>query len=113
MKGLLVASRKTGVGVNAQETEYMVMYREQNARKNPFKSVAKSSDTCEKLGQHRNCIHEEIKSAMISGKACCLSFHNISSSRSLSKKYKNTENYNFVCCFVWVWNLVSHIEGGT
>jgi hypothetical protein len=22
-------------------------------------------------------------------------------------------NYNFVYCFVWVWNLVSHIEGGT
>jgi len=23
------------------------------------------------------------------------------------------QNYNFSCCFVWVWNLVTHIEGGT
>jgi hypothetical protein len=23
------------------------------------------------------------------------------------------KNYNFACCFVWVWNLVAHIEGGT
>ena len=22
-------------------------------------------------------------------------------------------NYNFACCFVWVWNLVSDTEGGT
>ena len=49
MKGLLVASRKIGVGVNAQETEHMVVYREQAARKNPLKSVAKISDTCKKL----------------------------------------------------------------
>jgi len=24
-------------------------------------------------------------------------------------KYKNIQNYNLVCCFEWVWNLVSHI----
>jgi len=24
----------------------------------------------------------------------------------------NTKNYNFACCFLWVWNLVSHTEGG-
>ena len=41
MEALLVASRQTGVGVNAQETEYMGMYREQNTGKNPLKSVAK------------------------------------------------------------------------
>ena len=23
------------------------------------------------------------------------------------------QNNNFACCFVWVWNLVAHIEGGT
>jgi hypothetical protein len=37
MEALLVASRETGVGVNAQETDYMVMYREQNAGKNPLR----------------------------------------------------------------------------
>jgi len=41
IEALLVASRKIGVGVNAQETESMSMYREQNAGKNPLKSVAK------------------------------------------------------------------------
>jgi hypothetical protein len=24
-----------------------------------------------------------------------------------------TRNIIFTCCFVWVWNLVAHIEGGT
>jgi hypothetical protein len=30
-----------------------------------------------------------------------------------NQKYKdyNIEDYNFACCFVWVWNLVSHIRG--
>jgi hypothetical protein len=23
-----------------------------------------------------------------------------------------TQNYNFICCFVWMQNLVSHIKGG-
>jgi hypothetical protein len=23
------------------------------------------------------------------------------------------QNCSFTCCFVWVWNLVSHTEGGT
>ena len=40
-EALLVASREIGVGVNAQETESMSTYREQNAGKNPLKSVAK------------------------------------------------------------------------
>jgi hypothetical protein len=29
------------------------------------------------------------------------------------QKYEDIKNYNFACCFVWVYNLVSHIEGGT
>jgi len=23
------------------------------------------------------------------------------------------QNYNFACCFVWVWNLVAPTDGGT
>jgi len=36
----------------------------------------------------------------------CLSF--------ATQKFKDqdTQNYNFACCFVWVWNLVAYIEGG-
>jgi hypothetical protein len=26
---------------------------------------------------------------------------------------QDTQKCKFACCFVWVWNLVSHIEGGT
>ena len=31
------------------------------------------------------------------------------------QKYKDegVQNYNFACCFVCVWNLVLHAEGGT
>jgi len=30
------------------------------------------------------------------------------------QKYKNVDvqNYNFDCCFVWVWNLVAYIQEG-
>jgi hypothetical protein len=31
----------------------------------------------------------------------------------LKLKDKDTQNYNFACSFVWVWNLVADIEGGT
>ena len=29
------------------------------------------------------------------------------------QKYKDqgAHNYNFACCFVWVWNWVEHTEG--
>jgi len=31
------------------------------------------------------------------------------------QKFKDwdLQNYNFACCFVWVWNLFADIEGGT
>ena len=28
-------------------------------------------------------------------------------------KDEDVQNYNYACCFVWVWNVVSHIEVGT
>ena len=33
---------------------------------------------------------------------------------SIIQKFKDqdTQNYNFTCCFVWVWNLVADIAGG-
>ena len=31
----------------------------------------------------------------------------------LSYKDMDIQIYNFACCFVWVWNIVAHIEGGT
>jgi len=29
------------------------------------------------------------------------------------QKFKDIQNYNFFCSFVWVLILVAHIEGGT
>ena len=45
-------------------------------------------------------------------------FANISDSSSFLfaiQKFKDSDiqNYNFACCFVWVWNLAIDIEGGT
>lgn len=31
----------------------------------------------------------------------------------LRAKIKNTQKYKFACCFMWVWNLVSHPKGRT
>ena len=28
-------------------------------------------------------------------------------------KDQDIKNYNFACCFVWMWNLVADNEGGT
>jgi hypothetical protein len=47
-----------------------------------------------------------------SANLCNYSVQNILSS-SLLQKYKDIQNYNFACCFVWVWNLVAQIAGGT
>ena len=27
-------------------------------------------------------------------------------------KYEGMQNYNFTCCFVRVWNMAAHTEGG-
>ena len=55
-----------------------------------------------------NSIVEEIKSRLRSGSAECFVF------KVAIQKFKDQgiENYNFACCFVWVWNLVVDIVGG-
>jgi len=64
----------------------------------------------------QNSILEEIKSRLKSRNACCHSVQNISSFSLLSKNFNikiYVQKYNFACCFVWVWNLVTHTEEGT
>ena len=65
--------------------------------------------------KNQNCIQEENKSSLTSGNAFCLPVHHLLSSCLLSKnvKIKNIQNYNFACCSVWMWNLVSDTEGRT
>jgi hypothetical protein len=55
------------------------------------------------LGDNINedLIHEEINSRLNSRNACYHSVQNL---------YK-TQNYNFACSFVGVWNLISDIKG--
>jgi len=60
---------------------------------------------------NQKSIQEEIKIKLNSGNACYLSAQNRSYSSFLPKNLRI--NYNFACCFVWVRNLVPHIEGGT
>jgi hypothetical protein len=57
-------------------------------------------------------MQEEIKSRLIRGMLATIRF-SLLSSRLLSKdvKVKNIQNHNFASCFVWAWNLVSHIKG--
>jgi hypothetical protein len=84
-----------GSGVNAEKTEYTVMSRDQNARQNSnIKIGNKSLGTVEHfkyLGMtltNQNSIHEEIKSRLKSGNACCHSVQNLLSSSLLPRSVK-------------------------
>ena len=92
--------------VNVDKTKYMVMSRDQIAGQSDSMKINNSSFEREEefkyLGTkltNQNSIHEEIKSGLNSGTACYHSVQNLLSS-SLLSKYLN--NYNFICCFVWV-----------
>jgi hypothetical protein len=61
---------------------------------------------------NQNCPHEEIKSRGNAVNSCYHLAWNLLSSNILSKNLKNkTQKYSFICCFVWVWNLVFHTKG--
>jgi len=53
----------------------------------------------------------EIKSRLNLGNICYLQFRMLPS--HLLAKNANKQNYSFTCCFIRVWNLVSHYEGRT
>jgi hypothetical protein len=65
---------------------------------------------------YQNLFHEEVQSKINSINTCYHSVQNVLSSHLLSKEviikiHKTT--YNFACSFIWVWNLISDIIGGT
>jgi hypothetical protein len=67
---LVIASKETGLEVNAEKTKYMVMSRNQNAGQNHIIKVdSKSFERVEELKYlgttltNQNSIHEEIKKA--------------------------------------------------
>jgi hypothetical protein len=59
---------------------------------------------------NHNSNHEEIRADCNQGMHAVI-WHRILSSTLLSKD-SDIRNYNFACCFVSMWNLVSHTEGG-
>jgi len=94
-EALVVATKETGLGVNADKMKYMVMSRDRNAgRGNSVKIVNSSIERVEEfkyLGTtltDQNSIQEEIKSGLKLGNACYHSVLNLLSSRLLSKNLK-------------------------
>ena len=91
-EAFVVASKETGLEVNADKTKYMVMSRDQNVgRSHSMKTDNSSFERVEEfkyLGTtltNQNSIQEEIKSRLKSGNACYHSVQNRLSSSSLSK----------------------------
>jgi hypothetical protein len=94
-EALVVASKESGLEVNAEKTKYMVMSRNQNAGQNHnIKLDNKSFERVEQfkyLGttlRNQNSIQEEIKSKLKSGSAC---YHSVQDLVSYSLLYKNTK----------------------
>jgi hypothetical protein len=94
-EALVVASKVTGLEVNAEKTNYMVMSRNQNAGQNHnINSDNKSFERVEQfkyLGTtltNQNSIQEEIKSRLKSGSAFYHSVQDLLSSCLLSKNTK-------------------------
>jgi len=76
-KALVVASKKTGLELNADKTKYMVMSRDQNAGQ--IHSMKTDNSSFERVEEfkyleiiltHQHFIQEEIKSRLKSGNAC-------------------------------------------
>jgi hypothetical protein len=91
-EALVVASKETGLEVNADKTKYMVMSRDQNAGQSH--SMKSDNSSLERMGDfkyleitltHQNFIQEEIKSRLKSGNACYQLVQNLSSSIAIKK----------------------------
>jgi hypothetical protein len=91
----VIASKETGLEVNAEKTKCMVISQNQNAGHNHnIETDNKSFERVEEfkyLGAaltNQNSIHEKIKSRLKSVNACYHLVQNLLSSRLLSKKTK-------------------------
>ena len=94
-KALVIASRETGLEVNADKTKYMVMSRDQNAGRNHNMKIDNRSfervEELQYLGTtitNENLIQEEIKSRLRSGNVCYRWMQDLLSSSLLSKNSK-------------------------
>jgi hypothetical protein len=92
---LVAASKETGLEVNADKINYMVMSRDRNAGRDDSVKIDNSSiervEELKYLGTMltgQNSVQEEIKSRLKLGNACYHSVQNLLSSRLLSKNLK-------------------------
>jgi hypothetical protein len=114
-EALVVASKETGLELNANKTKYMVMSRDQNAgRSHSMKSDNISFESVEEfkfLGTilNQNSIKEVIKSRVKSGNACYNSVQNLLSSRLVSTNLKTKMYRNIILpvdlCGCETWSL--------
>jgi hypothetical protein len=91
----LVVAGKVILEVNADETKYMVMSRDQNAGR--ILNIKNDNSSFERLEEfkclgitltNQNTIQKKIKSRLKSGNACCYSVQNLVSSSFLPKNIK-------------------------
>jgi hypothetical protein len=89
---LLDASKEVGLEVNPEKTKYMLMSRSRKkGLKHSIKIANRSFEDVTKFKYLRttltdqNCMHEEIKSRLNSGNACCHSVQSLLPSRLLSR----------------------------
>jgi len=90
-----VASKEIGLEINADKTKYMVMSREQNARRSHNRKFDSMSfervEEFKYLGTTltiKNSIQEEIRNRLKPGNACYHSVQNLLYSSFLSKNLK-------------------------
>jgi hypothetical protein len=94
-KTLLRASRDVNLEINAEKTKYMNMSHHLNSGHNQnirivnelFENVAKFKYMGTTL-TNQNDIHDEMKSKLNAGNACCYSIHNLLSSHLISKNLR-------------------------
>jgi len=94
-EALIVATKETGLEVNADKTKYMVMSRDRNAGRGHSVKIHNSSivrvEEFKYLGKtltDQNSIQKKIKSRLRLGNACYHSVQNLLSSRLLFKNLK-------------------------
>jgi hypothetical protein len=95
-EAIRVASKNTGLHINADKTKYMVMSRDQNAERSHNVKIDNSSfrrvEEFKYLSTnltYQNSIHKEIKSRLKSRNVCYHSLQNSLYSSLLSKKFKD------------------------
>jgi hypothetical protein len=95
-KAFVAATKEIGLEGNADKTKYMVMSRDQNARRNH--SIKTDNVSFKRVEEFRclgisltnqNSIQEEVNSRLKLGNAFYYSVQNLLSSRLLSQKFKD------------------------